>query len=51
MLHLLDDARGSLGNQLHHVRTQLTRSRIDYLKFLFYADGETVGHAVVLCLA
>jgi hypothetical protein len=36
---------------LHHVRTQLTRGRIDDLKFLFYADGETVSHVVALCLA
>ncbi len=45
---LLDDVRRSGGNELHDVRAELTRGRVNDLKFFFYADGKAVSHGVAL---
>src|SRR6266849_9108522 len=48
VLDLFDDVRRSGGDELHYVRTKLTGSGINNLKFFFYADGEAVSHGVAL---
>ena len=43
---LLDDVGRGSGDELHDVRAQFACSRVDDLKFLFYADREAVSHEV-----
>jgi hypothetical protein len=45
-LDLLENVGGSGGDQLHDVRAQFARFRIDDLEFFLYADGEAVSHEV-----
>ena len=44
-LHLVGNARRSRGHQVHHVRTQFARHRVNNLKLFFDADGKTVSHS------
>src|SRR5207302_9605520 len=47
-LNLLEDVRGSGGDQLHDVGAQFARLGIDDLKLFFYTDGEAVSHGAAL---
>src|SRR5215471_17105639 len=44
-LHLFQNGRRDLIDDLHHVRTQITRGGVDDLKFFLDADGEAVSHS------
>src|SRR2546428_114376 len=46
MLDLFRNVRGSRGDELADVRTQLARRGINDLEFFFNADGEAVSHGV-----
>src|SRR5262249_52802391 len=48
VLDLIEDVRRRSRNELHDVRAQFARSRINDLKFLFDAYGETVSHGLAL---
>jgi len=44
VFHLLGNIRGSCGNKLADVRTQLARRRVNDLELFLDADGEAVSH-------